>query len=68
MDPNSEIEGALTETARRFQHDAKESLASTKKLSDVYMNEDNAIVYAVGHSPLWDLVNDDKSIALIKAV
>ncbi len=69
VDPNSEAEGALTETTRRFQQDAhaKATLASTKKLSDVDMNEFDAIFYAGGHGPLWDLVNDDKSIALIKA-
>ena len=52
----------------RAQQDAhaKESLASTKKLSDVDMNEYDAIFYPGGHGPLWDLVNDDKSIALIK--
>ncbi|HAS77538.1 MAG TPA: type 1 glutamine amidotransferase domain-containing protein, partial [Marinobacter adhaerens] len=68
VDPNSEAEEALTETTRRFQQDAhaKESLASTKKLSDVDMNEYDAIFYPGGHGPLWDLVNDDKSIALIK--
>ncbi len=68
VDPNSEAEEALTETTRRFQQDAhaKESLASTKKLGDVDMNEYDAIFYPGGHGPLWDLVNDDKSIALIK--
>ena len=68
VDPNSEAEEALTETTRRFQQDAhaKESLASTKKLGDVDMNEYDAIFYPGGHGPLWDLVNNDKSIALIK--
>lgn len=69
MDPNSETEDALTETTRRFQQDAhaKESLASTKKLADVDMNDYDAVFYPGGHGPLWDLTNDDKSIALIKA-
>ncbi|MGO1462322.1 MAG: type 1 glutamine amidotransferase domain-containing protein [Marinobacter sp.] len=68
VDPNSEAEEALTDTTRRFQADAhaKEALASTKKLGDVDMNDFDAVFYPGGHGPLWDLVNDDKSIALIK--
>ena len=69
VDPNSETEDALTETTRRFQQDAhaKEALASTKKLADVDMNDYDALFYPGGHGPLWDLVNDGKSVALIKA-
>ncbi|MEP5980390.1 MAG: type 1 glutamine amidotransferase domain-containing protein, partial [Marinobacter alexandrii] len=61
-------EDALTETTRRFQADAhaKESLASTKKLADVDMNDFDAVFYPGGHGPLWDLVNDQKSIEVIK--
>ncbi|RBP31781.1 putative intracellular protease/amidase [Marinobacter pelagius] len=68
VDPNSEAEGALTETTERFMKDAhaKEMLASTKKLSDVDMNEYDAVFYPGGHGPLWDLANDETSIALIK--
>ncbi len=68
VDPNSEADDALTESTRRFQEDAhaKESLASTKKLADVDMNDFDAIFYPGGHGPLWDLANDQKSIALIK--
>lgn len=69
VDPNSETEDALTESTHRFQQDAqaKEALASTKKLADVDMNDYDALFYPGGHGPLWDLVNDDKSVALIKA-
>jgi len=68
VDPNSEAEGALTETTERFMKDAhaKEMLASTKKLGDVDMNEYDAIFYPGGHGPLWDLANDETSVALIK--
>lgn len=68
VDPNSEADDALTESTRRFQKDAhaKESLASTKKLADVDMNDFDAIFYPGGHGPLWDLANDQKSIALIR--
>ncbi|MBK1872299.1 MULTISPECIES: type 1 glutamine amidotransferase domain-containing protein [Marinobacter] len=69
VDPNSEADDALTESTRRFQKDAhaREALASTKVLSNVDMNEFDAIFYPGGHGPLWDLVNDTASIALIKA-
>lgn len=69
VDPNSEADDALTDSTRRFQEDAqaKEALASTKKLGDVDMNEFDAVFYPGGHGPLWDLVNDKASIALIKA-
>ncbi|PXX92451.1 type 1 glutamine amidotransferase domain-containing protein [Marinobacter vulgaris] len=68
VDPNSETDDALTESTRRFEQDAhaRESLASTKKLADVDMNDYDALFYPGGHGPLWDLVNDDKSVALIK--
>lgn len=68
VDPNSETDDALTETTRRFEQDAhaKEALASTKKLADVDMNEYDALFYPGGHGPMWDLANDDKSVALIK--
>lgn len=69
VDPNSEANEALTETTRRFESDAhaREALASTKKLADVDMNEFDAVFYPGGHGPLWDLVNNDTSMALIKA-
>lgn len=68
VDPNSEASEALTETTRRFEADAhaREALASTKKLADVDMNEFDAVFYPGGHGPLWDLVNNDTSMALIK--
>ena len=68
VDPNSEAEDALTESTRRFSEDthAREMLASTRKLADVDMNQYDAIFYPGGHGPLWDLAEDDKSIALIK--
>ena len=68
VDPNSEAEDSLTESTRRFSEDthAREMLASTRKLADVDMNQYDAIFYPGGHGPLWDLAEDDKSIALIK--
>ncbi|MBY6221812.1 type 1 glutamine amidotransferase domain-containing protein [Marinobacter nauticus] len=68
VDPNSEAEDALTESTRRFSEDthAREMLASTRKLADVDMNQYDAIFYPGGHGPLWDLAEDDKSVALIK--
>jgi len=69
IDPNSETEDALTDSTRRFGEDAhaRETLASTRKLSDVDMNRFDAVFYPGGHGPLWDLANDSDSVALINA-
>lgn len=69
VDPNSEAEDALTESTRRFSQDAhaKEALASTRKLDDVDITRFDAIFYPGGHGPLWDLVDNPKSIELLKA-
>ena len=68
VDPNSEAEDALTDSTRRFMADAhaKEMLASTKKLADVDMARFDAIFYPGGHGPLWDLVNNEHSINLLR--
>lgn len=69
VDPNSEAPDALTDSTRRFSEDAhgKEALASTRKLSDVDVSKFDAIFYPGGHGPLWDLVDNPQSMALIKA-
>ena len=68
LDPNSDSDDAQTDATRRFKDDdaAQKALASTKVLGDVDADGFDAIFYPGGHGPLWDLVNDDKSIALIK--
>ena len=43
------------------------ALAATHKLADMEIADFDAVFYPGGHGPLWDLVNDDQSIALIEA-
>lgn len=68
VDPNSEAEGALTDSTRRFAEDAegKAALAATVKLADVKAADFDIVFYPGGHGPLWDLAEDTNSIALIE--
>lgn len=69
LDPNSDSEDAQTDATRRFKDDpeAQQHFAKTLKLSDVSADDYNAVFYPGGHGPLWDLANDQDSIALIKS-
>lgn len=69
LDPRSAEPSAQTAATRRFQADAaaKADLAHTMKLSDAKAGDFDAIFYAGGHGPLWDLAEDKASIALIEA-
>ncbi|KMV29669.1 dimethylallyltransferase [Photobacterium swingsii] len=69
IDPNSELEQSQTEATERFNHDedAQQQLANTFKLADVSAKDFDAIFYPGGHGPLWDLVDDADSIALIES-
>jgi putative intracellular protease/amidase len=68
IDPNSEAEGALTETTARFNDDAeaRKALATTHKLTDVPVDSYDAVFFPGGHGPLWDLAEDPSVIALIE--
>ncbi|PSW04073.1 type 1 glutamine amidotransferase domain-containing protein [Photobacterium lipolyticum] len=69
IDPNSELEQSQTDATVRFNNDeqAQQVLANTLKLADVNEKDYDAIFYPGGHGPLWDLVSDSHSIALIEA-
>jgi len=69
LDPKSDDADAQTDDTRRFQNDtqAKAVLASTVKLSDIKVDDFDAVFYPGGHGPLWDLAEDKHSIALIEA-
>ena len=60
---------AQTEFTRRFDQDEplKQKLAHTLKLSAVKASDYDAVFYPGGHGPLWDLVKDPISIALLEA-
>lgn len=69
IDPSSDAEGAQTDATKRFKLDeaAQASLASTAKLVEVSAQDFDAVFYPGGHGPLWDLAEDEQSIALIEA-
>lgn len=70
VDPRSEEAASQTEATRRFKADsaAQLMLASTLKLATVSAADFDAVFYPGGHGPLWDLVDDVASIALIEAM
>ena len=69
IDPSSELPGAQTQFTQRFDQDEalKQKLGQTLKLSDVRAADFDAVFYPGGHGPLWDLVRDTNSIALLEA-
>ena len=69
IDPSSQLAAAQTKFTQRFDKDEplKKKLAHTIKLSEVNAADYDAVFYPGGHGPLWDLVKDTNSIALIEA-
>lgn len=70
MDPNSDAEDAQTQDTLRFKQDteARRVLAETVRLADVKPGDYDAVFYPGGHGPLWDLVEDGKSVELIESL
>ncbi|WDF59512.1 type 1 glutamine amidotransferase domain-containing protein [Flavobacterium sp. KACC 22758] len=69
IDPKSADPASATEDTKRFDADKvlQEKLKNTLKLSTVNQKDYDAVFYPGGHGPLWDLVEDKNSIALIEA-
>ncbi|SHH31194.1 type 1 glutamine amidotransferase domain-containing protein [Flavobacterium johnsoniae] len=69
IDPKSADPASATEDTKRFDTDKvlQEKLKNTLKLSTVNQKDYDAVFYPGGHGPLWDLVEDKSSIALIEA-
>jgi len=69
LDPKSAEADFQTDATRRFEQDSASQavLADTKKLDLIDANEYAAVFYPGGHGPMWDLTNDQHSIALISA-
>lgn len=67
LDPKSDAEDAQTDATRRFRSDplAQQALANTVKLDEVDAEGFDALFYPGGHGPLWDLAEDQHSVALI---
>lgn len=69
LDPSSDTEDAQTDATKRFKADeaAQKALANTEVLSSIKADDFDAVFYPGGHGPLWDLAEDQDSIALIEA-
>ncbi|QLC67075.1 type 1 glutamine amidotransferase domain-containing protein [Flavobacterium sp. LPB0248] len=69
IDPKSADPASATEDTKRFDADKvlQEKLKNTLKLSTVNQKDYDAVFYPGGHGPLWDLVEDRNSIALIES-
>ena len=70
LDPKSDQADAQTESTLRFRNDpdAQAALAETVKLSEVSAEDFAAVFYPGGHGPLWDLAENNDSIALIETM
>lgn len=70
LDPKSDEPQFRTDATERFKADAaaQEVLANTVRLADVNAADFDAVFYPGGHGPLWDLAEDETSIALLEAI
>src|SRR5579862_7415241 len=69
IDPKSDLPENQTPAMTRFKRDAaaQKQLSQTVKLSDMKAEDFDSIFYVGGHGPMWDLVNNPDSIALIES-
>lgn len=69
IDPKSDLPENQTDAMTRFKKDsaAQQDLSQTIKLADVKAEDYNTIFYVGGHGPMWDLVDNPVSIALIES-
>jgi putative intracellular protease/amidase len=70
QDPKSDAPDHQTAATIRFKADPESQalLANTWKISDISAEGYDAVFYPGGHGPLWDLVEDRTSIALIETM
>ncbi len=69
IDPKSDLPEGQTPAMTRFKQDpaAQKALANTVKLENMRSEDFDTIFYVGGHGPMWDLVNNPTSIALIES-
>ena len=69
IDPESDLPEKQTPAMARFKQDgsAQKALSGTLKLSDMKSEDFDTIFYVGGHGPMWDLVDNPDSIALIES-
>lgn len=68
LDPKSNVLDAQTEAAPRFRKNQKATaaLATRLILADIHIATYAIGFYPGGHGPMWDLVNDKHSVAIIE--
>jgi putative intracellular protease/amidase len=68
LDPKSDVADFQTAATDRFakDQDAQTQLGNTRRLDSIKTDEFDGVFYPGGHGPLWDLVTDKDSIALIE--
>src|SRR5580698_2082863 len=69
IDPKSDLAENQTPAMTRFKRDtaAQKQLSQTVKLSGMKAADFDTIFYVGGHGPMWDLVDNPDSIALIES-
>jgi putative intracellular protease/amidase len=69
IDPKSDLPENQTPAMTRFKKDpeAQKALSRTLKLADMKSEDFDTIFYVGGHGPMWDLVDNPDSIALIES-
>ncbi len=69
IDPKSDELESQTPAMTRFKQDkiAQKALSQTVKLADVKAEDFDTVFYVGGHGPMWDLVDNADSIALIES-
>jgi putative intracellular protease/amidase len=69
LDPKSDLPENHTLLTQRFRMDAtaQAELVGTRKLGEVSADSFDAVFYPGGHGPMWDMPDNETSIALIEA-
>jgi putative intracellular protease/amidase len=69
VDPKSDLPENQTPAMTRFKQDpaAQKVFANTAKLEDMRSEDFDTVFYPGGHGPMWDLVDNPRSIALIES-
>lgn len=69
IDPKSDLPENQTPAMARLKEDraAQKALSQTVRLADVNAEDFDTIFYVGGHGPMWDLVDNTDSIALIES-
>ncbi len=69
LDPKSNEPDFQTDLTRRFEADAAAGaqLATTVRLDSLSQADFDSVFYPGGHGPMWDLAEDQDSVALIQS-